>query len=146
MTEPTHRKNQPKWGTGTRPNSTDRDAMIEAFLQHFTEPLSKKAAGQLFDKYLRKGRIDILWDGEAGKYVVTMIERPCEVMSNSSNVDELSVPTAAAICGRSQQTIRNWAPHIGHFDPIAHRFIISKAKLTAYLRKRFGRVPSELES
>ena len=120
--------------------------MIEAFLQHFTEPLPKKAAGQLFDKYLRKGRIDILWDGEAGKYVVTMIERPCEVMSNSSNVDELSVPTAAAICGRSQQTIRNWAPHIGHFDPIMHRFIISKAKLAGYLRKRFGRVPSELES
>ena len=107
---------------------------------------TEKGRGQLFDKYLRKGRIDILWDGEAGKYVVTMIERPCEVMSNSSNVDELSVLAAAVICGRSQQTIRNWAPHIGHFDPILHRFIISKAKLAGYLRKRFGRVPSELES
>ena len=146
MTQTTDPPNQPKWSTGTRPNSTDRQAMIEAFLQHFAEPLSKKEAGQLFDKYLRSGRIDIRWDTHTGGYVVTMIERPCEAMSNSSNVDELSVLAAAVICGRSQQTIRNWAPHIGHFDPIMHRFIISKAKLAGYLRKRFGRVPSELES
>ena len=140
------RETQPTWRTGTRPNSTDRDAMIEAFLKHFTEPLPRKEAGQLFDKYLRNGLIDILWDGNAGKYVVMMIERPCEAMGNSSNVDELSVSAAAAICGRSQQTIRNWAPYIGHFDPMVHRFVISKAKLTVYLRKRFGHVPSELES
>jgi hypothetical protein len=50
MTEGIRQTKQPNWGTGTRPNSTDREAMIEAFLQHFTEPRSKKAAGQLFDK------------------------------------------------------------------------------------------------
>jgi hypothetical protein len=117
--------------------------MIEAFLQHFTESLSKRAAGELFDEYLRKRLIDIWWDDHRG-YVVTM--RPCAATGNPSDPDELSVPAAAVICGRSQQTIRNWAPHIGHFDPIVHRFIISKTKLAAYLRKRFGRVPSELES
>ena len=33
--------------------------MIEAFLQHCKEPLSKKAAWELFDEYLRKRLIDI---------------------------------------------------------------------------------------
>jgi hypothetical protein len=56
------------------------------------------------------------------------------------------VAAAAAISGMSQQTIRKWAAHVGRFDPDLHRFIISKAKLAAYLRKRFGRVPVELES
>jgi hypothetical protein len=98
--------------------------MIEAFQQHFGEPLSRKAAGQLFDKYLRNGLIDIWWDDHAGKYVVTMIEQSSEGISNSYDADQLSVPTAAAICNRSQQTIRNWAPHIGHFDPRTHRFVI----------------------
>jgi hypothetical protein len=52
--------------------------MVEAFVQHFTEHLPKKAAGQLFDRYLRNGFIDIFWDDQTGKYVVTMIERPSE--------------------------------------------------------------------
>jgi hypothetical protein len=46
----------------------------DAFRRHFTEPLSRKAAGQLFDKYQRNGLIDILWDEHSGKYVVTMVE------------------------------------------------------------------------
>jgi hypothetical protein len=60
--------------------------MVEAFRQHFkkafrrhsTEPLSRKAAGQLFDKYLRNGVIDIWWNDQTGKYVVTLIEAPSE--------------------------------------------------------------------
>jgi hypothetical protein len=64
--------------------------------------------------------------------------------SNTSNADELSVLAAAVICGKSQQTIRIWVPHIGRFDPTVHRFIISKAKLGTDLRQRFGHVPSEL--
>ena len=76
MTEAVRQTKQPNWGAGTRANSTDREAMVEAFRQHFAEPLSKKKAGQLFDKYLRNGWIDILWDDPTGKYVVTMIERP----------------------------------------------------------------------
>ena len=119
-----------------------RKHFTEAFREHSTEPLSGKAARQLFDKYLRNGLIDIRWDDQRG-YVVTM--RAAAAIANSFGADELSVAAAAAICGRSQQTIRNWAPHIGHFDPIVHRFIISKAKLTMYLRERFGRVPTELE-
>jgi hypothetical protein len=119
--------------------------MIEAFLRHFTETLSKKAAGQLFDKYLRNGLIDIWWDDRTGTYVVTMIERPYDAIGNSCDADELSVAAAAAICGKSQTTIRNWVPHVGRFDPRLHRFIISKARLAAYLRKRFGHVPNELE-
>jgi hypothetical protein len=71
MTKAVRKPKWPNWGAGTRTNSTDRDAMVEAFRQHFTEafrqhstePLSRKAAGQLFDKYLRNGVIDILWDG-----------------------------------------------------------------------------------
>jgi hypothetical protein len=75
-----------------------------------------------------------------------MIERPGEAVGNPFGPDELSVPAAAVICGKTQQTVRNWGPHIGRFDPKVHRFIISKTRLAAYLRKRFGRVPSELES
>jgi hypothetical protein len=59
---------------------------------------------------------------------------------------ELNVATAAVICGKSQQTIRNWAPYIGRFNQGTHRFIISKTRLAAYLRKRLECVPSELES
>jgi hypothetical protein len=117
--------------------------MIEAFLQHFKEPLSKKAAGELFDEYLRKRLIDIWWDDHKG-YVVTM--RPCAAIDSSFGADQLSVAAAAVICGMSQQTIRNWAAHIARFDPETQRLIVSKARLAAYLRKRFGRVPSELES
>ena len=142
MTEGLKRAKHPNREGGTRTNSTDREAMIDAFLRYFTDALSKKAAGQLFDKYLRNGLIDIWWDDHTGKYVVTMIERP----SNTSNADELNVATAAVICGKSQQTIRNWAPYIGRFDQSTHRFIISKTSLAAYLRKRFRCVPSELES
>ena len=150
MTQTTDPPNQPKWSTGTRPNSTDREAMVEAFRKHFTEafrehstePLSGKAARQLFDKYWRNGLMDIRWDDQRG-YVVTM--RACAAIGNSC-ADELSVAAAAAICGTSQQTIRNWAPHIGRFDPERHRTVVSKARLAAYLRKRFGRVPREFES
>ena len=117
--------------------------MIEAFLQHFTEPLSKKAAGELFDEHLRKRLIDIWWDDHKG-YVVAM--RPCAAIGSSFGADELSVAAAAVICGMSQQTIRNWAAHIGRFDPETQRLIVSKARLAAYLRKRFGRMPGELES
>jgi hypothetical protein len=117
--------------------------MIEAFLQHFTEPLSKKAAGELFDEYLRKRWIDIRREDHRG-YIVTM--RAPAPTGNSIGADELSVAAAAAICGRSQQTIRSWAPHIGRFDPEMHRLIVSKTRLAAYLRKRFGRMPGELES
>jgi hypothetical protein len=74
MTEPVRRTKQPNWGAGTRTNSTYREAMIEAFRQHFAEPLSKKEAGQLFDKYLRNRWIDIWWNDHTGKYVVTMTE------------------------------------------------------------------------
>ena len=48
--------------------------MMEAFRQHFTKPLSKKEAGQLFNEYLRNGWIDIWWNDHTGKYVVTMVE------------------------------------------------------------------------
>jgi hypothetical protein len=119
-----------------------RKHFTEAFREHSTEPLSRKAARQLFDKYLRNRLIDIWWDDQRG-YVVAM--RACAAIGNSFGADELSVAEAAAICGRSQQTIRNWAPHIGRFDQKVHRLIVSKARLAAYLRKRFGRVPSELE-
>jgi hypothetical protein len=78
MTKGIRGTKQPNWGTGTRTNSTDREAMIEAFLQFFTEPMPRKAAGQLFDRYRLKGLIDIFWDDRNGKYVVTMIDRPSE--------------------------------------------------------------------
>jgi hypothetical protein len=78
MTEAARRTKQPNWGAGTRTNSTDREAMVEAFRQHFAEPLSKKEAGQRFDKYLRNGLIDVLWNEDAGKYVVTMIDGSSE--------------------------------------------------------------------
>lgn len=78
MTEGGKRAKHPNKEGGTRTNSTDREAMIDAFLRHFTDPLSKKTAGQLFDKYLRNGLIDIWWDDHTGKYVVTMIERPSD--------------------------------------------------------------------
>jgi hypothetical protein len=72
-----------------------------------------------------------------------LIEQRIGVAQDSG--DELSVPQAARIVGKTEQTIRNWAPHIGYFDARARRFIISKAKLAAYLEARFGSVPVELE-
>lgn len=59
--------------------------------------------------------------------------------------DALSVPVAARICKKSEQTLRNWAPHIAHFDPRARRYVISRARLKAYLQQRFGCVPPELD-
>jgi hypothetical protein len=59
------------------------------------------------------------------------------------DVDEMTVAQAAVSVGRSPQTIVLWArAHaIGHRSPLHRRWLISRRKLMAYHRKRFGRLP-----
>jgi len=60
-------------GPGTRADSTDRGAMLEAFRQRFTG-LSARQMGRLFDRYRLSGRLDIRWNAQTGRYVVTLID------------------------------------------------------------------------
>jgi len=61
-------------GPGTCAASTDRGAMLEAFGQQFTG-LSAREMGRLFDEYRLSGRLDIRWNDQTGRYVVTLIDR-----------------------------------------------------------------------
>jgi len=62
-----------KAGSGIRPDSSDRSAMIEVFSQRFPGR-SKRELGRLFDKYRLSGRIDIEWDRATGQYKITWID------------------------------------------------------------------------
>jgi len=60
-------------GSGIRPDSSDRSAMVEVFAQRFLG-LSKRELGKLFDKYRLSGRIDIKWDAEIGQYKIIWMD------------------------------------------------------------------------
>jgi len=63
----------PEAGSGIRPDSSDRSAMIEVFAQRFPG-LSKRELGKLFDKHRLSGCIDIEWDAETGQYKIIWMD------------------------------------------------------------------------
>ncbi len=65
------------------------------------------------------------------------------------DTDTVTVPVAAAIVRRSQETVRNWCRRsvdpIGYYDAPTNRYRVSKAKLQVYLQKRLEAVPPALD-
>ena len=63
--------------------------------------------------------------------------------------DTISVPRAAVLVRRSEQTVRNWCKRrigpVGEFDKASRVFRVSKSKLRAYLLEHAKPVPPELE-
>jgi hypothetical protein len=60
----------------------------------------------------------------------------------------LTTREAAEAIGRSEECIRQWIRRygIGHFDDRAHRFMVSRSKLTLHMLQSYGRLPHGLAS
>jgi hypothetical protein len=77
---------------GTRADSTDRGATLEVFSRYFPG-LSRRELGRLFDKYRKMGWIDILWDDQSGRYVVTLI-------NNTDRPEKPTWPPSESLTGK----------------------------------------------
>jgi excisionase family DNA binding protein len=58
----------------------------------------------------------------------------------------MTTQQAAEVIGRSEENLRQWVRRfgIGHFDSGAHRYVISRSKLTAHMLAAYGPLPHGL--
>ncbi len=98
-------------------------------------------------------QFEILSDGEAMRLALnhaaeTILNWPWPGVENDNPGidDDMTVEAAALAAGRSENCIRLWCQHegIGVFDRMARRYLVSRAKLKAYLMSRHGRLPAGL--
>jgi hypothetical protein len=98
----------------------------------------------MLDKVARSDIAELLVALSELRRDVANLHKLIEQRLGPGDDDDITVTAAAALAGRSAQTVRNWASEVGYFDSKLRRFVISKRKLANYMRARFGTVPRAL--